>query len=655
MTPGTSYSPPPAFGRFRLQHQIGAGVLGPVFRTNDEQEPRLVAVKAFTLDITPERAEELSNRLQRIVEMDLEHPHIATPIATGVEASVAYLAQQYVEGESLDAAIRQYGPAPAADVLRMIGHVAEALDVAALVGVFHGSLHPRDIMVTPVETRVTGLGVSMALEGIGQHGPIRRPYAAPERESGLEWGAAADVFSLAVIAYEVLTGRRALPGTEQPFPGLADLQVHDVAALREILETAIDPDPDRRPAKAHDFASALAPTLVDAGAARAPGDRGGGSRRKIKTRPPKLPGLDDPLSPQEASAAVPPTPAEEREPAPVVDIAMPAAPAEDHRERIVDWDVAEAESDYGLDEAVPLEPHAEVVVPILPAPAVDPPRAEWDEADTAVESSLFTPEPAEPPSAPSRSAGPDSAVDDARDAGQLGLDLPVPRALDPTRGGESFSRPSRRFDPVEASQPDRPWAPIAIAAAAGLLLGLLGGYEMGARLGQRTPATAVATRSAPAGEPVSRPAAAAPAPVAAPSPAVPPPAAPAVAVTAPAISPAPPKPVEAPPATPVVPRTEAPRTSGGKAPAKTVAATVAPRKSAAASTTISFNSRPAGARVILDGKNVGTTPLTLNKVAAGRHTVELRLAGYGAWTTSITVEAGKPQRVTGSLERIISR
>jgi hypothetical protein len=59
--------------------------------------------------------------------------------------------------------------------------------------------------------------------------------------------------------------------------------------------------------------------------------------------------------------------------------------------------------------------------------------------------------------------------------------------------------------------------------------------------------------------------------------------------------------------------------------------------------------------VILDGKDVGMTPLTLNKVAAGRHTIGLRLAGYGAWTTSITVEAGKPQRVAASLERNTSR
>ena len=193
-------------------------------------------MRAFSLDITRNRRE-LSSELQRLVDLDLDHPHIAQAVATGLEAGVAYLAQQYVTGESLDAAIRQYGPAPAADATRLMTHVAEALDAAARVGIFHGALHPRDLLVTPADTNLTGLGVSKALERIGQHGPIRRPYAAPERESGGEWGAAADVFSLAVVAYEVLTGHRPLPGTDEPMPGLSELRAADLAAIRELFET----------------------------------------------------------------------------------------------------------------------------------------------------------------------------------------------------------------------------------------------------------------------------------------------------------------------------------------------------------------------------------------------------------------------------------
>ena len=60
------------------------------------------------------------------------------PVAAGVEEFVPYVAVPYVAGESLDAAIRQYGPAPAGDAIRLIAHVADALDAAAREGVITG-------------------------------------------------------------------------------------------------------------------------------------------------------------------------------------------------------------------------------------------------------------------------------------------------------------------------------------------------------------------------------------------------------------------------------------------------------------------------------------------------------------------------------------
>ncbi|MCU0249170.1 MAG: PEGA domain-containing protein [Vicinamibacterales bacterium] len=300
LTSGTSYSPPPAFGRFKLLHQIGAGVLGPVFRTHDPDHERLVAVKAFTIDLTPEQASRLASEFGRLAALEIDAPCVAVPIAAGVEDFVPYAAVPYVSGESLDAAIRQYGPAPAGDAIRLIAHVADALDAAAHAGVHHGSLHPRDIIVTPGETHVTGLGVAQALERVGLHGPVRRPYVAPERESGDEWGAPADIYALAAIAYEVLTGRRALPGTDQPLPALNDLHVHDAAALRDAIELALDADPGRRPARARDFAAAVAAALSESAGAAAPGERTPDRRaRKPRSRPPKLPGLDEPLTTHE--------------------------------------------------------------------------------------------------------------------------------------------------------------------------------------------------------------------------------------------------------------------------------------------------------------------------------------------------------------------
>ena len=326
LTSGTSFSPPPAFGRFKLLHQIGAGVLGPVFRTHDPDQERLVAVKAFTLDLTPEQASALAAEFGRLAAVGLDAPHVAAPIAAGSEDMVPYIAAAYVPGESLDAAIRQYGPAPALDAMRLVAHVADALDAAAHAGVHHGSLHPRDVIVTPGDTHVTGLGVAQALERVGLHGPVRRPYVAPEREGGDDWGAPADIYSLAAIAYEVLTGRRALPGTDHPLPGLNDLRVHDVVALREVIEAALDPDPGRRPARARDFATEFASALSESAGA-APGERPLDRRaRKPRTKPPKLPGLDEPLTPPEGAAKGRAKPAAAIVPVPATPTVPPAPP-----------------------------------------------------------------------------------------------------------------------------------------------------------------------------------------------------------------------------------------------------------------------------------------------------------------------------------------
>jgi hypothetical protein len=84
------------------------------------------------------------------------------------------------------------------------------------------------------------------------------------------------------------------------------------------------------------------------------------------------------------------------------------------------------------------------------------------------------------------------------------------------------------------------------------------------------------------------------------------------------------------------------------------AATPAARTQAAptpATGSLQVSSRPAGARVLLDGQLVGVTPLVLAKVATGTHVVTLELEGYGPWTTSARVVGGQQNRLAASLER----
>src|SRR3954467_6606044 len=106
-----AFAPPPAFGPFRVLHQIGVGALGPVFRTYEPTRDRLVAVKGFRLDVIPEQAQALADELAHAAEAELIHPSIVEPIAAGIEGTVAYRAEEYVAAESPDVALRHYAPA----------------------------------------------------------------------------------------------------------------------------------------------------------------------------------------------------------------------------------------------------------------------------------------------------------------------------------------------------------------------------------------------------------------------------------------------------------------------------------------------------------------------------------------------------------------
>jgi serine/threonine-protein kinase len=765
-------------------HQVGSGVLGPVFRTHDPEDDRLVAVKAFTLDLTPEQADALAAELARLNSLDLASRHVAAAVDAGVEESVPFLAQFYVAGESLDAAIRQYGPAPAPDAARLIAHVAEALDAGARVGVFHGALHPRDVLVTPGETHLTGLGVASALEAIGARAPVRRPYAAPERESGGPWGAAADVFALGAIAHEVLTGRRALPGTEEPLPGLGDLKVANVAALRDTLESALDPDPERRPATAVEFATSLVAALGLG--PETPADGQGAtprSRRKRVKAAPKLPGIDEPLVMPEVMSEVVSEPVPEPTPdanpdaglvvdpavAPEIfedtapagtadpvelaaadlDEALAADEARDTGQAPPDLDLSSIDIDRPESERESPEPDLgldDLSLSLAPV-ELDSPRADRPADLEALEQDLERfelPDAERVPASPAADAdheglaelADDRSVDDLRDPGMLVSEPPVPRALDP---GSAYrpATPTRRFEAYGEPQPaGRTWmAPAGIGVAIGLVIGVAAGYWLwsGAAGSGTTAVPSGVTASLPPA-PTAQPAAAQPAPVRPEPPAPVTPAAttqqpaqpvpqPPPQTAAPAPVPAAPSPSVAPPAAaaPAEPRVGrirvrstpsradvfldgvregvTPRDLGslafgrytvrltrpGYQPVeRTVTlnaesaesrlsvtlqrvarppAAAAPRAPAAAApapappapvvtvASIDVETRPPGARVILDGRPAGTAPIQLVDIAPGPHTVRLDLDGYRPWTTTVTVKPGERTRVTASLER----
>ena len=245
-------------------HQIGIGVLGPIYRTYDPSEDRLVAVKAFHLDITPEQSKALIDALAQVISSGLLSPTVVLPIAVGIEQDIPYLAQEYVAAESLDVALRHYVPATLNTALPFIVQMSEAIDSAHKNSILHGGLHLRDIFVTPDHARLTGFGVTKALEAIGLKGPVRRPYTSPEIITGREWGPEADYFSLAAIAYELLTGKRAAGIGEQITERLDSVTgVSDTESLQMVFSRALAQSPEMRFSSGADFVAALSAAIGD--------------------------------------------------------------------------------------------------------------------------------------------------------------------------------------------------------------------------------------------------------------------------------------------------------------------------------------------------------------------------------------------------------
>ncbi len=676
-----SFSPPAAFGPFRVLHQIGVGVLGPVFRTYEPSRDRLAAVKAFRLDLTPEQARALADELQRLVDAGLGHPSIVAPIAAGIEGGTAYLAQEYVAGESLDIATRHYAPARLDTALPFIAQLAGALDFARAAGLGHGTLHPRDIFLTPDEARATGFGVASVLEAVGLRPPVRRPYSAPERVAGEKWEAAADVYSLAAIAYELLTARR-IAG---PLTGGDTLELRGAdplvsRLLAGPLVRALAADPAARYPSSLAFARALE--------AAAEGEE----ERQV------TPVVSSPVSAVPEVRKAPEVPKVPR--ARAVPRVREAPWASKVQPSLVD----------ALDETTvrsDLEPPPELVplareesLPSEPEPAVE--RALDRELEGELERELELEREPELKPEPETDLALGSVF---REPGEPQEPLEPFEALEPP-------------EPLEPKEPREPMRllPLAVMLVAGMLVGFVAGYAVGTRgdtggdgSASAQPAGAAWSEAKvdPAATPApasNEPPAATPAPAAAPPPAVP-----AAASTRGTIA------VRSTPAragvivdgvwrgrTPLTlsdltlgrhtirvaergysaeirevtlsagqtshevdvrlaaaatPTTGSTRPAPARARPQAAQPTRPPPPRPSEGITgytgsLFVDSRPRGARVFVDGRAVGVTPLSLADIPVGARVIRLELPNHRAWTDSRQVVAGATTRVTGSLERI---
>jgi serine/threonine protein kinase len=615
-----AFAPPPAFGPFRVLHQIGIGALGPVFRTYEPTRDRLVAIKVFRLDVTPEQARTLADELARAAHAGLFHPSIVEPIAAGVEGTVAYRAEEYVAAESLDVAIRHYAPAALDKALPFLTQLAGAIDFARTAGVGHGALHLRDVFVTPDEARASGFGIVEALERTGLRAPVRRPYSAPERIAGEAWSTPADVFSLGVIAYELLTGRRPSGTGEQIAPLTGPNIGPHADVVRSVLARAMDDDPARRYPSALGFASALE-VAASSGAVT---DGGVGTSNRASTTPVPRPAIVPVPAPTVAPSASSHTRQSDTE---LTSALASGAPNDGEDDTIAPDAPLLREEEEPVDDVSPERDedaaHHEFLreVNAAPAPSLFDEAGDDDErlADLAMDAPIVAAK-----SSTRDYSGHAHAATAAVDADALHTLRRSPMAEEP--GSADLDEEGLRTHP---EKPRTAMLPLALALILGLLLGFAAGYATGGR-GDSAPVAAQGSGGA------STPTAASGASAPATSAQAPPASGREFSeqAVAPPRAGAPPRGAEAPP----VP---------GEGPSGTTAPTAAPARSASSrppTGRLVIRSTPAGAGVTVNGKWRGRTPLTMDALQFGVYAVRLVQPGYTMSRDDITLSADDPAR-----------
>jgi serine/threonine-protein kinase len=190
----------------------------------------------------------------------LVHPNIVIVYDAGEADGLYYITMEFVEGRSLQALIDQKQPFPLPRIMRIMGQVCSALDFAHQRNVVHRDVKPANIVLCADDTvKVTDFGTAKILQlGTTQSGTIvgTPSYMSPEQIKGKPIDGRADVFSLGVILYELVTGEKPFPGesvttviykivNEEPIPPRElDSSVHP--GLSAVITKALCKDPDGR-------------------------------------------------------------------------------------------------------------------------------------------------------------------------------------------------------------------------------------------------------------------------------------------------------------------------------------------------------------------------------------------------------------------------
>ena len=255
-------------GRYELQSRIAIGGMGEVWQATDLVIGREVAIKILKDEYLGDPGFLERFRAEARHAALVNHEGIANVYDYGEEEGSAYLVMELVPGEPLSTILEREGTLSIDKVLDIVGQTAAALQAAHAAGLVHRDIKPGNMLITPEgRVKITDFGIAriadqVPLTATGQvMGTVQ--YLSPEQASGQPASPATDIYSLGIVAYECLSGKRPVTGESQV--AIAMSQINDAPPplpdtiaepVRNLVYACIAKKPADRPASAANLARA---------------------------------------------------------------------------------------------------------------------------------------------------------------------------------------------------------------------------------------------------------------------------------------------------------------------------------------------------------------------------------------------------------------
>ncbi len=267
IVPGSEFA-----GRYRICDELGRGGMGRVYKAMDREINEAVALKVLSPDISfdDKMMERFRNELK--LARRISHKNVCRTYDLGNCQGTYFFTMEFIPGDNLKSIIRMMGPLSPARALAIAGQVCDGMAEAHRLGVVHRDLKTSNIMIDREgSARITDFGIALGAEtkGLTDRGTLigTPEYMAPEQIEGKDVDHRADIYSLGIILFEMITGRVPFQGntplsvammqkTARP-PDPRDLNVQTPEALSAVIAKCLEKDQAERYQRIEALAAAL--------------------------------------------------------------------------------------------------------------------------------------------------------------------------------------------------------------------------------------------------------------------------------------------------------------------------------------------------------------------------------------------------------------